>query len=891
MAQRFYINWIIISSLILLFQPVLLKAQVDTARYQVRSTSSYVSTTKNYLGWDRAFGQNDGGINNDFIPNNNYNIKVKINGDESNMDEFVFSSFEELVLQLNKKIEELNSTYRLKAIGQDQILLLDSYDKSINDIIYLTIEDKTLSRWLCNDTKFTNITSSGNVFVRWGPANYDTWEYGNIHGYNLIRYKIKENGIVLNDSISKLTKTILETGMKPKPASYWETLIDADSTSMAGILASTMFGDSLDMYSGKGSKLMQVNSRNEERQTRLNSSLFVAEQSFSFAQDMGWGYIDNAVSQNSEYFYVIELNEITDTNSMNKGFTLVHTDASYVYPVPSGLYTEGKDKIGFIYLPKGVLNNYYSSFSVLRSDDNGITYHPISSLPQLSNTSAKDDEESTFYLFTDTFPQNNYKYIYKIKGKTAFGTYGPLSDTVSLMGKPGPLEVVWSIDSISEPTYGKQRIFWNFPDSLENKITGFRVQRSYKPDDFTDYVSPVIAVNVRSFFDEQPLASNYYSIEAYDINGYTLVSNVLLGQPSDTVPPAKPVIANCTCTKGGRVTVSWNANTEPDLSGYKVFMANDILANEYTPITGFQVTDTSYQFFITNQVLNRYVYFKVKAFDNRYNPSIISEPCTVLRPDGVPPVAPVITEVKSLSKAIYISWALSVSEDADKYELQRRPKGVNAWLAVKKFDKFNPIESITDTVPNTRVNYDYRLVVWDESKNLSTSAIVRAKADVGILPPVELFSGQYIPALPHGMSSKKNYLEWHYRNDDDLVGFQILRALDSSSFRSFKFINKYDAVYPPNPSGLNSNPGNSNPPLPSYLDCKYNDTDLDFTIPIRQSYVNFNGSTPSGGIVSHKPVVLLQRGYTMVHYKVYAKFADGSMSQVSSIISLTVPNN
>ncbi len=875
--------------LALLHFSLTLSAQRDTANFRVSAVGAFMPQTGQYQGWDISNGTGPGGFEYPFVDGHDYNCEIKVGSEIFGKAEGVFNSFTEFVTALNENIKtQSDYNYALVAVGQIQLFVAGSLGITLAHDLSLTIEDRTLSRFICNETTQGALNSAGIIKLRWGPENFDTWQKALTDGYSVVRYTVKQNGTLLADSVMQQSRSVLVNSAKPKPASYWEGLIDADSTSVAGLIATAMYGDSLDLYNGQGGKIMQVYHRNEERLMRLNASLFAAEQSFELATDLAWGCTDFAVDANSEYLYVVSITNFADTGNLKTGATLVLTNGGAVYPIPSGIYTEAKDKKGLIFLPKGELEKYYSSYSVLRSDDGGSTYQPLSLLPQLSNTSTNEETESNFFLFTDTFPLNNYKYLYRIKGKTAFGGFGPLSDTVSMTGKPGPLEVIWSIDSISEPTFGTQRIHWNFPDSLQNKISGFRVIRSAKADDFTDIVSPILPVTDRSYLDLTPLASNYYSIEAFDLNNYTLVSNVLLGQPSDTTPPSKPVVTTCTCTKSGRVTIAWNGNTEVDLSGYKVFMANDIHAPEYSPITGYQVTDTSYQFFITNTLLNKYLYLKVRAFDKRYNPSLLSEPCTLLRPDGVPPVPPVITEVKSVTKAVRLSWALSVSADADKYQLQRRPTGVNFWTIRKNFTKNAPIESIDDTVPNARLNYDYRLLVWDESNNMSSSPIVKAKADVGPLPAVSNFTGQfYAPSTTNGKFPKVK-LQWNYANHDDLLGFQILRALDTSSFRSFLFISKYDAVYPP--SQLGSNP--NLPPLPPYLDCKFSDLDIDFSIPIRQTYFGINGTgNPTGSYTSPKPTSLIpNRGFTVVQYQVFAKFADGTMSELPPIVSVNVPN-
>ena len=95
------------------------------------------------------------------------------------------------------------------------------------------------------------------------------------------------------------------------------------------------------------------------------------------------------------------------------------------------------------------------------------------------------------------------------------------------------------------------------------------------------------------------------------------------------------------CVQSGSITLTWQANPEPDIDGYAVYVS-DVVDGEYGFIGITGATDYAVSLGEGDH------YFKLKAVDQCGNKSVFSDPSEVVRIDTTPPgkpAAPVITVV------------------------------------------------------------------------------------------------------------------------------------------------------------------------------------------------------------------------------------------------------
>jgi len=109
------------------------------------------------------------------------------------------------------------------------------------------------------------------------------------------------------------------------------------------------------------------------------------------------------------------------------------------------------------------------------------------------------------------------------------------------------------------------------------------------------------------------------------------------------------ILAIAGIAQAATVQVTWNPNTEPDLSGYKLY--HGTASGQYgEPVDVGNVTGHVME--ITPQHGATY-YFALTAYDTSGNESGYSDEATCFIPDGVKPEKP--TGLRAIIKAI-VSW-------------------------------------------------------------------------------------------------------------------------------------------------------------------------------------------------------------------------------------------
>ena len=720
------------------------------------------------------------------------------------------------------------------------------------------------------------------VLVRWVPSDFDSWKWGIDNGYRIERITTDSAGVPFSTTAVLNSKTLLDSMILPWTATDWEPF--ADTNEMAGVAMSMIYGDSLEVITADQAGFMDVINLNSERNNRHGFALFAADNDFQAAMAMGVGFVDSTTTPNYRYTYIISFNNVPATSTQQKGSASVATSNALSLPPPQQLTALAGDSTVVLTWNKSDLNEFYTSYCVEVSYDNGITFQPAHELPLIY----ANDDASPNILFQDSLPANGTLCVYRVKGKTPFGKTGPVSDTIHVVGKPGPIPVKPGIVSVKEINTGSLTVNWDFPLSYESKITGFDIYRSDKiAGQYTLINAATLPVSARSFEDTNPAPVNYYKVFTKDINGHLLRSNALLGQPNDSIPPAPPTGLTGQSDATGLVTLKWNSNTEEDLMGYRVFISNTP-AGAFSQITTNWINDTSFHYQINLNSLNKWVYFAVLALDHRHNLSRLSIPFAVERPDIIPPAPPLISNVTAEVKKVHFQFELSASNDVRDYLFQRKPHGLPGWSTLLSFDLSNPQLSFTDSTASISQYWDYRLVAIDDAGLYGPSKIVTAKpVDDGIRAPVSGFAGY----LNGPADYQEIVLGWNYDYHPDLEGFEIYRAIDNNQMRSYKFVPLSLAVQMPSQQ-LGTQLG-------------WVDYDTDFKkVPVQYNYtatgLDYNTTTITGGNVTFNGnqvtvtpgtpnVAANPQAGTTLHYWIIARFMDGGASPLSNGVSVQLP--
>src|SRR5690606_38657836 len=110
----------------------------------------------------------------------------------------------------------------------------------------------------------------------------------------------------------------------------------------------------------------------------------------------------------------------------------------------------------------------------------------------------------------------------------------------------------------------------------------------------------------------------------------------------------------------GIVTLRWAMGREPDLMGYRVFMAN-APDHEFTNLSPAPFADTTWTDTITLKTLTKRICYKVVAVDRNFNHSAMSAMLTLTKPDIIPPVAPVFSGYSVTDGTVMLKFVPSSS--------------------------------------------------------------------------------------------------------------------------------------------------------------------------------------------------------------------------------------
>ncbi len=632
--------------------------------------------------------------------------------------------------------------------------------------------------------KITARAYDGGIKLRWAPTSMYAWKESNKSGYVIERITFKRNNEILPLEERKKSKILTPTPLKPlENGEDWKPLMERNPN--AAIAAQALYGKT---FSVEGQSL-GLAARKDEQDNRFSFGLFAADQSLEVAEALGLYLDDQSAVKGEHYIYRVYPATKPKEMQIDTGFIYLSPDEIFQLPKIPEVVGEFTEKFSYISWNKIDVERFYTSYVVERSTD-GTNFTKVNAMPFVGMD--KNQQPTDRMLLRDSLEQTDQLYIYRVSGRTIFEELGPPSDLVQGIGLNAKV-MSPNIEDISNILNKALSISWNFESEDEKEIQGFEMRRSATDAGIYKVISgdDLLDKESRTFIDEDPLPVNYYKIVALDKYSREITSFSVLAQLDDETPPAIPTGLRGTVMEDGEMLVTWTPNTEADLKGYRVYLANRKDRAEYVQLTAAPVRTNYFTYIVPMNTLSEEIFVKIRAEDYRQNKSELSEIVTIARPDSIPPAAPVFISALPTSKFINVVWENSASADVVQILLERKSSTEQEWKTITTLNFPEDLNKKTfpDSTVERGLTYEYRLKAIDDAELYTYSRIITgSKIDNGIRMPIEDMQ------LEIDRKRKLIAVNWQYEPDGKkLSHFVIYRSLGKERLRKYDTISKNDA--------------------------------------------------------------------------------------------------
>ena len=564
------------------------------------------------------------------------------------------------------------------------------------------------------------VTSDG-IWLRWAPTDFTTWQLGNKYGYRIERYTLKTDGTLE----SKTPVQLSPSGIRPFTIKQLDEL--STTVEEARIIQELIY-DTEGTARMNGKTPASLLKQHEDMNNRFSMALLVCDLSPKVAEAAGLFWKDVTAAKGSRYIYKILLNENPSKTTVTPAVIV----AEVTEPKPLKAFNDVTavfgDKTVTLTWPVLTHRGVYSAYTIEKSDD-GNAFNAVTDLPYIPMTQSGAPEDAHF---VDSLAANNKTYYYRVKGITPFGEVGPPSNAVGGTGKDN-LSGSVVIYEVMQEDKDKTMLRWMFPKAHEPKIAGFIVSRAPKADGpYIDVTPEPLSPAMRELSDAGLTASAYYRIKVVDAAGNEIThSQPYYVHVEDNTPPAVPQGLAGVAEKSGKVILRWNANTDTDLLGYRVFSSHD-LKHEFVEVTPQIITANAYTDTINTSLLNKKIFYKILAVDNNFNTSDFSKPATVDRPDMIAPVASVFNKAEKKDNTISLQWTNSISSDVMHYTLYRSVVNDTTKTKLVSWKATRSQTTYIDDLVLPGKTYQYILNAYDSAGNTATATSKEIKFESGI---------------------------------------------------------------------------------------------------------------------------------------------------------------
>ena len=398
-----------------------------------------------------------------------------------------------------------------------------------------------------------------------------------------------------------------------------------------------------------------------------------------------------------------------------------------------------------------------ASFEIYRSRDNNTSFALIATV--------SSDQTS----FVDTSVELLTTYFYAVRALDQADNAGPRSQPVSVTTKG------FAIPRNVRATAGEQKITLTWTANTEPELTGYEILRFTDPKDETPDKT---FSSVLTTYVDTPVTADQPFIYRVRAVGTANVKSELSAPISAQATEPAPVLAaprNVQARSGiGHITLTWSANTEAELTGYRVMRYTDPAQTEAEAT--FATVQTTY---VDSPLVSGQTYvYRVQAvgINNEESERSLYASATVSDDQSAPgaPSDLIVSLDEANFQRVMLSWT-APTRDSNNNELT----GLASFEIYRSRDN-NTSFALIATVSSDQVSYE------DTSVELLTRYFyaVRAVDQNSNAGPrsqsVSVTTKGF--AIPRNLQATAGELEitltWAANTEPELTGYEILRFTD-----------------------------------------------------------------------------------------------------------------
>ena len=398
-----------------------------------------------------------------------------------------------------------------------------------------------------------------------------------------------------------------------------------------------------------------------------------------------------------------------------------------------------------------------ASFEIYRSRGNNTSFALIATVTS--------DQVS----YTDTSIELLTTYFYAIRAVDQAGNAGPRSQPVSVTTKG------FAIPRNVQAAGGEQKITLTWAANTEPELTGYEILRYTDP---TQATPDRVFSSILTTYVDTPVTADRPFVYRVRAVGPSNVKSELSAPVSAQATESAPVLAaprNVQARSGiNQITITWSANTEAELTGYRVMRYTDPAQTQADAT--FTTVQTTY---VDSPLVAEQTYvYRVQAVgtNNEESETSLYASATVATDQSAPgaPSDLIVSLDEANFQRVMLSWT-APTRDSNNNELtglasfeiyrSRESNASFALLATVTSDR----ASYTDTSVELLTTYFYAVRAVDQAGNAGPRS-----------QPVSVKTKGF--AIPRNVQAaggeQKITLTWAANTEPELTGYEILRYTD-----------------------------------------------------------------------------------------------------------------